>query len=167
MTDTTTTTNLIYYRRADFPAQRPSDVEVTAEAQVTGPYDGAWHAVPSDDGLAESLGLAGQYTDCLLIADALVIYRACLDSGLCDDEWRDGEWLEYEYSDLDMSLPEAYEQMCGALRLLSPSDATRQAWRIVRTCPETKHGRMVRDHMAEVAQSYGEDPFAATAEAAR
>lgn len=155
------TANRIYYRRTGqpaFPARRPEDVEVTTTEQITGVFDGAWHAAHSDDGLAESLGLSDGHSDCILIADALIICKACLDSGLCADRWRDGDWSEYTYEQLDAGHPEDYEQMCAALHLLSPSDALRQAWTIVNTCTDDAHGRDVHAYMLDVARSYGSDP---------
>ncbi|MBX3435562.1 MAG: hypothetical protein KF847_19770 [Pirellulales bacterium] len=157
----TSAENRIYYRRTGqpaFPAMRPEDVEVTASEQTTGVVDGEWHAARSDDGLAESLGLSDGHSECVLIADALIVCRACLDSGLCSDRWRDGDWSEYDYAQLDAGHPEDYEQMCAALHLLSPSDALRQAWKIANTCPDTEHGRSVRRYMTDVARSFGEDP---------
>jgi len=130
------------------------DVEVTSTPQIVGAGDGAWHAAPTDDRLSESLRLDGQMHECVLIADALHVLHACLDSGLCTESWRTGDWTPYSYTQLDGGHPEDYELMCDAICALSRVDAREQAAAIISTCDESEHGREVRNHMLAVAQRY-------------
>jgi len=145
-------THHIYYRRVDeFPAHHPDDIEISGTPHPIGTGDTDWRKVRSDDGLAEDLRIAGsqRYHECVLLADALVIYRALLGSGLVDDHWTPGSWTLYTYDELEASDPEDYAYLCDALQLFSREDAIAQARTLVRTCSDDTHGHDVREALSD------------------